>query len=106
MSYDKELWDEYAKRKRSLDTMKNLQNSFEIWQSHLRCKSVLEVGCGTGIDLRLFPETVEVHGIDLNDLAMEKWQKRQSLLRILKRVQLPICLLRILLLILFSPINF
>ena len=44
-------------RKMNQDTMKNLQNLLEIWQFSLRCTSVLEIGCGTGIDLRLFPDT-------------------------------------------------
>ncbi len=37
----------------------------------LHCTSVLEIGCGTGIDLRLFPETFQIHGIDLNDSALD-----------------------------------
>src|SRR3990170_2047367 len=37
---------------------------------HVRIFYVLEIGCGTGIDLRLFPETFEVHGVDLNDTAL------------------------------------
>ena len=36
----------------------------------LHCTSVLEAGCGTGIDLRLLDETVEVHGADLNEEAL------------------------------------
>ena len=36
----------------------------------MRCTSVLEIGCGTGIDLRLFPDTFQIHGIDLNDRAL------------------------------------
>ena len=38
----------------------------------LKCHSVLEVGCSTGNDLRSFPENFEVHGLDLNDYALQK----------------------------------
>ena len=31
----------------------------------------LEIGCGTGIDLRLFPDTFQIHGVDLNSNALE-----------------------------------
>ena len=34
-------------------------------------QSILEIGCGTGIDLRLFPDTFQLHGIDLNEHALE-----------------------------------
>ena len=37
----------------------------------LRCTSVLEIGCGTGIDLQKFRESFEVHGLDLNDYALD-----------------------------------
>jgi len=37
----------------------------------LRCTSILEIGCGTGIDLRLFPESMNIHGVDLNDTAID-----------------------------------
>ncbi len=53
------------------DIMKNLQKFTRDLATSLRCTSVLEVGCGTGIDLRLFPDTFEIHGIDLNDHALD-----------------------------------
>ena len=34
-------------------------------------QSILEIGCGTGIDLRLFVEPFQVHGIDLNEHALD-----------------------------------
>lgn len=70
MSYDKELWDNYAKEneKRYNEAFAKFMRDLVV---SLRCTSVLEVGCGTGIDLRLFPENFEVHGVDLNELALE-----------------------------------
>ena len=70
MSYDKEFWDKYAKENES-----RFNESFAKFIRDLvislRCNSVLEVGCGTGIDLRLFPENFKVHGVDLNDFALQ-----------------------------------
>jgi len=40
----------------------------------LKAENVLDVGCGTGNDLREFPENFDVHGIDLNDDALKKAQ--------------------------------
>jgi len=69
MSYDKQLWDNYAKEneKRYNEAFAKFMKDLVV---SLRCTSVLEVGCGTGVDLRLFPEIFEVHGVDLNDLAL------------------------------------
>jgi len=46
--------------------------------SSVFCTSVLEIGCGTGIDLRLFPDTFEIHGIDLNEDALKIAREKQS----------------------------
>ncbi len=54
MEYDKEFWDKYAS---------------------LHCSSVLEIGCGTGIDLRKFDDSFEIHGVDLNEHALELAKK-------------------------------
>jgi ubiquinone/menaquinone biosynthesis C-methylase UbiE len=74
MSYDKEFWDNYAKENESRYNEEFAKFIRDLAIS-LRCKSVLEIGCGTGIDLRLFPDTLEVHGIDLNDLALDMAKK-------------------------------
>ena len=70
MSYDKEFWDNYAKENESRYNEAFAKFIRDLVIS-LRCTSVLEIGCGTGVDLRLFPETFEVHGVDLNDLALQ-----------------------------------
>ena len=70
MSYDKEFWDRYAS-----DNEAKYNEEFAKFVRDLaislRCNSVLEIGCGTGIDLRLFPESIEINGVDLNDLALD-----------------------------------
>ena len=75
MSYNQEFWDNYAKEN---ETRYNEEFSKFIRDLaiSLRCSSVLEVGCGTGIDLRLFPDTVEVYGVDLNDFALDMAKKK------------------------------
>ena len=52
------------------DITMNSQNLLEIWLHPCVCTSVLEIGCGTGIDLRLFPDTFQIFGIDLNKNAL------------------------------------
>ena len=69
MNYDKEFWDKYANENESKFNQEFAKFVRDLTVS-LRCTSVLEIGCGTGIDLRLFPETFDVHGVDLNDTAL------------------------------------
>ena len=69
MNYDKEFWDKYANENESKFNEEFAKFVKDLVIS-LRCTSVLEIGCGTGIDLKLFPETIKVHGVDLNDTAL------------------------------------
>ena len=70
MSYDKEFWNKYTEQNESRYNEEFSKFSRDLATS-LRCTSVLEIGCGTGIDLRLFPETFEIHGVDLNENALD-----------------------------------
>ena len=78
MSYDKEFWDNYAKENESRYNEEFAKFIRDLAVS-LRCKSVLEIGCGTGVDLRLFPEALDVHGVDLNDLALDMAKKKSPI---------------------------
>lgn len=69
MEYDKEFWDAYAGRNEARYNQEFARFVRDLAGS-LRCTSVLEIGCGTGIDLRLFSDTFQVAGIDLNDAAL------------------------------------
>ena len=73
--YDREFWDRYADENES-----RYNAAFAKFVSNLaaslRCSSVLEVGCGTGIDLRLLPDTIRVYGVDLNDKALHAARER------------------------------
>ena len=74
--YDKKFWDEYT-----LENEKRYNEEFSKFVRDLaislRCTNVLEIGCGTGIDLRLFPESFEIHGIDLHEEALDIAKQKQ-----------------------------
>ena len=70
MNYDKDFWDKYANENESRFNAEFAKFVKDLAVS-LRCSSVLEIGCGTGIDLRLFPETMDIHGVDLNEIAID-----------------------------------
>ena len=69
MNYNEAFWDKYAGENEARYNEEFAKFTRDLAIS-LRCTSVLEIGCGTGIDLRLFPDTFEIHGIDLNDKAL------------------------------------
>ncbi|MBL7001652.1 MAG: class I SAM-dependent methyltransferase [Nitrosopumilus sp.] len=70
MNYNKEFWDKYAD-KNEIKYNEEFSKYTRDLATSLHCTSVLEIGCGTGIDLRLFPDTFQIHGIDLNDHALD-----------------------------------
>jgi ubiquinone/menaquinone biosynthesis C-methylase UbiE len=69
MNYNKEFWDRYANENESRFNMEFAKFVRDLTIS-LRCTSAMEIGCGTGIDLRLFPETFTLYGVDVNDTAL------------------------------------
>jgi len=75
--YDTDFWNKYTK-----DDEANYNEEFAKFirdlALSLKAKNVLEVGCNTGNDLRAFSEDFEVHGIDLNENAIEKAKKKLS----------------------------
>ena len=77
MSYNEEFWNTYSDENES-----RYNEEFAIFvrdlATSLRCTSVLEIGCGTGIDLRLFPDTFQINGIDLNDKALNTAKEKLS----------------------------
>ena len=75
MSYDEDFWNAYSDENESRYNEEFAKFTRDLAAS-LRCNSILEIGCGTGIDLRLFPDTFEIHGVDLNDHALEIAKKK------------------------------
>ena len=74
MEYDKEFWDKYADENESRNNDEFTKFLTDLARS-LHCSSVLEIGCGTGIDLRKFDDSFEIHGVDLNEQPIKKKKK-------------------------------
>lgn len=70
MAYDEDFWNKYTKENEARYNEEFSKFTRDLAIS-LRTTSVLEIGCGTGIDLRLFPDAFEIKGIDLNDNALK-----------------------------------
>ena len=70
MGYNEEFWNTYANENEARYNKEFAKFTRDLATS-LHCTSILEVGCGTGIDLRLFPDTFQIHGIDLNNNALK-----------------------------------
>ena len=69
MIYNEEFWNKYSDENEAKYN-EEFSKFVRDLATSLRCTSVLEIGCGTGIDLRLFSNTFQIHGIDLNDHAL------------------------------------
>ncbi len=78
MNYNKEFWDKYTEANEGKYN-KEFANFIKDLVTSLRCTSVLEIGCGTGIDLRMFSESFQIHGVDLNDYALDIARKKLSI---------------------------
>ena len=74
MQYDEEFWNKYADENESRNNEGFIKFLTDL-ASSLHCTSILEIGCGTGIDLRKFNDSFEIHGVDLNDHALELAKK-------------------------------
>lgn len=70
MTYNKEFWDKYANDNEARYNEEFAKFTRDLATS-LHCTSILEIGCGTGIDLRLFPNDFQIYGVDLNENALE-----------------------------------
>ena len=56
MNYDTEFWNKYADENESRYNEEFSKYVTNLVSSLPGVQSVLELGCGTGIDLRLFPD--------------------------------------------------
>ena len=65
MNYDDKFWKKYADENESRAN-EEFEKFIANLASSLHCTSILEIGCGTGIDLKEFKEQFEVNGLDLN----------------------------------------
>ncbi len=78
MSYDEGFWNKYTEANEAKYNEEFAKFTRDLAIS-LRCSSVLEIGCGTGIDLRLFPDTFKIYGVDLNDNALKIAKEKLSI---------------------------
>lgn len=74
MDYNEKFWNKYADENESRNN-EGFTKFLTDLASALHCTSVLEIGCGTGIDLRKFDDSFEIHGVDLNEHALELAKK-------------------------------
>ena len=74
LNYDEGFWNKYADENESRNNNEFTKFMTNLTRS-LHCTSVLEIGCGTGIDLRQFDDSFEIHGVDLNEHALELARK-------------------------------
>ena len=75
MKYDEEFWNNYADENESRYNEEFAKYVRDLASSLPGVQSILEIGCGTGIDLRLFSDSFQLHGIDLNHHAIQIGQK-------------------------------
>jgi len=74
LNYDKEFWNKYADENESRNNEEFTKFLTDLARS-LHCTSILEIGCGTGVDLRKFDDSFEIHGVDLNEHALDLARK-------------------------------
>ncbi len=75
MEYDTDFWNKYTDENESNYNQEYAKFIHNLAIS-LKSNSVLEVGCNSGNDLKVFPENFEVHGIDLNEHALDIARKK------------------------------
>lgn len=75
MEYDTEYWNKYTDDNESKYN-EEFSKFIKDLATSLRSNNVLEVGCNSGNDLRNFPNDFDVHGVDLNDHALDIAKKK------------------------------
>ena len=70
MKYNEEFWNKYADENESRYNEEFSKYVKDLASSLPGVQSILEIGCGTGIDLRLFADSFQLNGIDLNERAL------------------------------------
>jgi len=76
MQYNEEFWNKYADENESRYNEEFSKYIRDLASSLPGVQSILEIGCGTGIDLKLFSDSFQLHGIDLNNHALEIGKKQ------------------------------
>lgn len=71
--YDEKIWDVYTQENESSTNPSSFIYHLAV---ALGARKILEVGCNIGNNLTSFPDGFEIHGIDLNDYAINKCKNR------------------------------
>lgn len=71
---DSRYWDSYA-QDHSKHYNEEMAKFIRDLAVSLRVQSVLEIGCSAGNDLKLFPQNLDVRGIDISKTAIEQARK-------------------------------
>ena len=85
MKYNEEFWNKYADENESRYNEEFSKYVRDLASSLPGVQSILEIGCGTGIDLRLFADSFQLHGIDLNERALEYCKRKITKWKFSKR---------------------
>lgn len=75
MNYDTKLWNEYTDENEGQIQQKLSDLIYHITLG-LGAKKICECGCNVGNNLAGFPNTYDIHGVDLNTHALEKAKKK------------------------------
>ena len=69
MGYNAKFWEKYADENESRVNDEFTKFITDL-ATALHCSSILEIGCGTGIDHQKYNESFVVNGLDLNNYAL------------------------------------
>jgi ubiquinone/menaquinone biosynthesis C-methylase UbiE len=75
LEYDIDYWNKYTDDNESKYN-EEFSKFIKDLATSLKSNNVLEVGCNSGNDLRSFPNDFDVHGVDLNDHALDIAKKK------------------------------
>jgi len=78
MQYNETFWNKYADENELRYHEEFSKYVRDLANSLPGVQSILEIGCGTGIDLRLFSDSFQLFGIDLNEHALEIAKEKLS----------------------------
>ncbi len=77
LDYNTEIWNEYTEENQDLGQDELSKFLYHITVA-LGAKNILEAGCNIGNNLSEFPNNYNITGIDLNENALKKCEKRYS----------------------------
>ena len=78
MQYNETFWNKYADENELRYHEEFSKYVRDLANSLPGVQSILEIGCGTGIDLRLFSDSFQLFGIDLNEHALKIAKEKLS----------------------------